>query len=150
MGNSDERGTRARYRIEAQFARFAAIGTLAFAVDTTTLYFARGVLGLGLYTGRVVSFLVAASFTWAMNRRFTFPEARDAPMARQWLEFLGANGIGGLVNYGVYAALVAYVGIVATHPVLGVAAGSLAGMSFNFGASRGWVFRRDRAPDEPS
>ena len=131
-----------RYRIEQQLLRFAVIGTLAFAVDTTTLYLGRGVLGLGLYSGRIVSFLVAATFTWAMNRRFTFPEARDAPMARQWLEFVSANGVGGLVNYGVYALLVTYVELVAAWPVLGVAAGSLAGLSFNFGASRGWVFRR--------
>ena len=144
MPPSDGRETRGRFRIEQQLLRFAAIGTLAFAVDTATLYFARGVLGLDLYVGRVVSFLVAATFTWAMNRRFTFPEARDAAKARQWLQFLMANGVGGLVNYGVYALLVASVTLVAAHPVLGVAAGSLAGMSFNFAASRGWVFRRAR------
>ena len=144
MALSPMRVPHGRYRIEQQLARFAAIGTLAFAVDATTLYFAREALGLGLYAGRVVSFLVAATFTWAMNRRFTFPEARDAPMARQWLEFLTANGVGGLVNYGAYALLVTYVDVVAAHPTLGVAAGSLAGMSFNFGASRGWVFRAGR------
>ena len=148
MMPSNERETRGRYRIEQQLVRFAAIGTLAFLVDASTLYFALGVLGLDKYSGRVLSFLVAATFTWAMNRRFTFPEARDAPMARQWLEFLAANGVGGLVNYGVYALLVTYVDVVAAHPVLGVAAGSLAGMTFNFGASRGWVFRRRRSRDE--
>jgi putative flippase GtrA len=148
MASSDERETRGRYRIEQQLLRFAAIGTLAFLVDTATLYFALGVLGIGKYSGRLLSFLVAATFTWAMNRRFTFPEARDAPMARQWLEFVAANGVGGVVNYGVYALLVTYVGLVAAHPVLGVAAGSLAGMTFNFGASRGWVFRRHRSHDD--
>ena len=148
MAPSNGRETRGRYRIEQQLVRFAAIGTLAFLVDAATLYFALGVLGLDKYSGRVLSFLVAATFTWAMNRRFTFPEARDAPMARQWLEFLAANGVGGLVNYGVYALLVTYVDVVAAHPVLGVAAGSLAGMTFNFGASRGWVFRRRRSRDE--
>ena len=144
MVSSNDREPRGRYRIEQQLLRFAAIGTLAFLVDTAALYFALGVLGLDKYAGRILSFLTAATFTWAMNRRFTFPEARGAPMARQWLEFLAANGVGGLVNYGVYALLVTYVDRVAAYPVLGVAAGSLAGMSFNFGASRGWVFRRSR------
>jgi putative flippase GtrA len=49
-------------------------------------------------------------------------------------------GRGALVNYGTYAALVASVPLVATRPVLGVAAGSVAGLVFNFTLSKLWVF----------
>jgi putative flippase GtrA len=124
-----------------QLFRFSAIGTAAFVVDTAVLYFARDALGLGLYTGRLCSYLVAATFTWALNRRFTF-EDTGAPKTRQWLQFLAANAIGGVLNYATYAVLTLFVSIVHEHPVFGVAAGSLVGLTFNFAASRAWVFRR--------
>jgi putative flippase GtrA len=123
-----------------QFVSFAAIGAAAFLVDTTALYAVRA-LGGDLYGGRVVSFLTAATFTWALNRRYTFGATEDARIV-QWSRFLGANALGGLVNYGVYSVLIAFVPVVRDHPVLGVAAGSLSGLVFNFFASRRWVFRR--------
>jgi putative flippase GtrA len=55
---------------------------------------------------------------------------------------LGANAIGGAVNYGVYAAIVTYTADAAAWPVIGVAAGSAAGLVFNFAVSKFWVFRR--------
>lgn len=54
--------------------------------------------------------------------------------------FVAANGVGALVNYGTYAALVALVPFVAARPVLGVAVGSVAGLVFNFTFSKLWVF----------
>jgi putative flippase GtrA len=124
-----------------QLLRFTAIGAVAFVVDASVLLVARNVLGLGLYLGRVCSFLIAATFTWALNRRFTFADA-DTPPVSQWGRFLAANAVGGGVNYAVYAVLVTLVPVVAAYPVLGVAAGSLAGLVFNFTASKKWVFRK--------
>ncbi len=127
--------------------RFALIGAAGFGVDTAALYAALG-LGLGLYTGRIVSYLVAATFTWAMNRRYTFTRAVPSDPFEQWLKFLAANAVGALVNYGTYAALVTFVAGVRDWPVLGVAAGSIAGLGFNFTVSRGWVFRSEADQDE--
>jgi putative flippase GtrA len=75
-----------------------------------------------------------------MNRRFTFAGADPRRGAAQWGRFVAANGVGALVNYGTYAALVALVPLVAARPVLGVAAGSVAGLVFNFTLSKLWVF----------
>jgi putative flippase GtrA len=86
--------------IRRQFLSFAVVGVAGFIVDTIALYAALG-LGLGLYGGRAVSFLVAATFTWAMNRRFTFPARDRERPARQWLKFLAANSLGAVVNYGL-------------------------------------------------
>ena len=47
-----------------QFARFAAVGVIGFVVDSAVLYLCLHVAGLGLYGGRVVSYLVAATTTW--------------------------------------------------------------------------------------
>jgi putative flippase GtrA len=132
---------------QVEFMRFAAVGTAAFVVDTTVLYLALWA-GLGLYSGRVVSYLIAATFTWYGNRRITFAtRARGVPAATaEWGRFLLANLVGGAVNYATYAALVSQFGLVRAHPVLGVAAGAIAGLSVNFTLSKRVVFRAPRAP----
>ena len=62
-------------------------------------------------------------------------------MARQWGRFVTLNLLGFAANYGTYAALIAGSAVVAAQPILGVAAGSLAGMFINFAVSRRFVFR---------
>ncbi len=52
-----------------------------------------------------------------------------------------ANLTGGLVNYLTYAWLVSQFPVVRENPVLGVAAGAIAGLSVNFTLSKMLVFR---------
>ena len=122
-----------------QLLRFAAVGCVGFAVDVAMLQLLRAA-GAGLLWGRAGSFLVAATTTWALNRRYTFDD-RAATAGRQWLRFLAANGVGGAINFGVYTALGLGSRLCREQPALAVAAGSLAGLAFNFAASRHWVFR---------
>ncbi|MDB5379997.1 MAG: GtrA family protein [Rubritepida sp.] len=124
-----------------QFLRFGVVGVAGFLVDAGVLT-AMLWLGLGPYAGRVVSYLAAASTTFALNRAWTFRSAsREAPVAAQWRRFVLLNLVGFVANYGTYAALIAGTETVAAHPVIGVAAGSLAGMFINFGLSRRYVFK---------
>ena len=125
--------------------KFSLVGTGGFLVDAATLTILTAV-GLDLYRGRVASFLIAATFTWYCNRRFTF---RDRPgtgavvagRSKQWATFIAANSLGAALNYGTYAGLIALHSTFARHPVLAVAAGSLAGLACNFTLSRALVFR---------
>ena len=127
-----------------QFLRFSMIGIVGFVVDAVALVLAMRGLGLGLYSGRVLSFFLAATATWGLNRRFTFATVDHRPLIVQWVRFVFANSIGGGTNYGVYAALVTFVPFVTVHPVLGVAAGAFAGLAFNFSISKFWVFRTQK------
>jgi putative flippase GtrA len=127
--------------LKRHFLRFSAIGVIGFLVDSATLYLSLGLLGLGFYTGRVLSFLVAATTTWFLNRQVTFTDADRSKPLRQWRRFIAANALGGLVNYGVYATIVSLVPPAVWVPLAGVAAGSIAGLAFNFTASRRLVFR---------
>ncbi len=121
-----------------QFIRFAAIGTLGFAVSTAVVYGLRA-LRCDLYTAYAIAFFVAATSTWWLNRRFTFAD-RGGSIVLQWARFVAANGVGGAINYATYAGLVFAFDIVRLHPVLGTAAGSIAGLAVNFLASRRYVF----------
>jgi putative flippase GtrA len=130
----------ARFGVLMEFLRFGVVGTIGFVVDTAVLY-AGLALGLGLYGGRAVSYLVAATTTWALNRLWTFRGRGEGPAHQQWALFLLVNLVGFAMNYGTYAALIIFVPLVAAHPVLGVAAGAIAGMFGNFVLSRQLVFR---------
>lgn len=121
-----------------QFLSFSAVGVLGFVVDSSVLYVGLE-LGLGLHWGRVVSYLVAVTATWALNRRFTFGESRRRPLA-EWARFATTQLAGAAVNLGTYFALVTVSSSVAEFPVLGVAAGSLAGLALNFLMARTFVF----------
>lgn len=127
-----------------QLLAFSVVGTVGFVVDAATLYAAMTVLGAGLYLGRVISYLAAATTTWALNRRYTFHGRRSSGKLPEWARFLAANAVGGIVNYGTYAALVATQPAVATRPIIGVAAGSVMGLTLNFVLSRHLVFRGGR------
>jgi len=129
------------------FFRFGVVGTGGFVVDTVVLY-VMIIAGLDRYSGRLVSYFCAASFTWFGNRTVTFTQGRasgTAATVAEWLRFLLTNLGGGAVNYTAYAILVAYSATVHEFPVLGVAAGALSGMTVNFFASRWLVFNADRA-----
>jgi len=127
-------------RLAVQFGKFGMVGVVGLLVDTAVLYLGLWA-GLEFFAARIPSFFAAATTTWALNRAFTFRHADHAPLHRQWAAFVAANALGGAVNYAVSVALEASVLVVETHPVLAVAAGSLAGMVFNFAASKRLVFK---------
>lgn len=120
--------------------RFAGVGATTFFIDAGVLAAVLALAPGRFYVGRVVSYLVAASAGWWLNRRFTF--ASRSARRREWLRYLAANLSGGLANYTVYAALITLSPLCRAHPVLAVAAGSLAGLVLNFAASRRFVFGR--------
>jgi putative flippase GtrA len=123
---------------------FGAIGVAGLLVDTSVLYFSMYAFGLGHYSGRLVSFLVAVTFTWWANRTFTFRVRGARGILREWATFLVANTAGAIMNLLTYTLLVALSPTVKAHLYLGVAAGSLAGMVLNFSASKWLVFARRR------
>jgi putative flippase GtrA len=129
---------------DSRFLRFALVGTAGFVVNEAALWCALHLLRLDAYSGGVVSFLVAVTFTWWGNRTLTFRErAARGPrgMSREWLTFVMANGLGFLVNYGIYAGLHAFAPAPLNNPYLALACGTLAGLAFNFTLSTRVVFR---------
>jgi putative flippase GtrA len=128
-------------RLIGEALRFGVVGVVGFVVDTATVYGAHFLAGLDLYTAGALAYLAAATTTWALNRAWTFADApRDRP-GRQWAVFVAVQLAGFALNRGTYAALVTFLPLAAAHPVLAVAAGSIAGMSVNFLTAKRIVFR---------
>lgn len=122
-----------------EFFKFGLVGCVGLTVDVGLLYTAL-FWGWGLYWGRAFSFLCAATTTWALNRRFTFRYDGPARRHHQWAKFVSVVMVGGAVNYSVYALLVSVSALIADYPFLGIAAGAVSGVLFNFILSREIVF----------
>ncbi len=128
----------------SQFLRFALVGTAGFVVNEAVLFAFLKILHLDPYSGQAVAFVFAATFTWWGNRFLTFREQAAVSrggMAREWATFIAANALGGAVNYAIYASLVTFAPAPFNSPFLGVVAGTLVGLAFNFTMSKRFVFR---------
>lgn len=133
----------------AQFLRFGIVGAIGYVVDAGVLRLAITFLGLGLYQGRVLSFLCAALTTYALNRAWTFRQAAGAGRGRQILLWLTLMAGGFVINYGAYVLCLELDPMVRRYPELAVAAGAIAGMGVNFVSARWIVFRAHRARPHP-
>jgi len=129
-----------------QLGMFGIGGAIGFVVDAGILQ----VLVVGLawdrYTGRLISFLFAATATWIFNRHFTFHGPRRHSLFGEWTRYVVAMSGGFACNYAAYSALVYFYNIDRHALILAVAAGSIAGMGVNFVGSRYWVYRHHRQP----
>jgi putative flippase GtrA len=123
-----------------QFYRFSIIGTLGFVVDASLLLFLTQISQFGPFLGRTFSFLCAATTTWILNRTYTFSNAAATNTSIEWAYYVLANGIGGAINFTVYTVCILNFPNTIDYLILGVAAGSISGLTFNFSASKFLVF----------
>ncbi len=119
--------------------KFGVVGVFGFLIDTAVVYGLRA--SLGLYGAGAVSYVVAATGNWALNRVWTFRGSGSGKAHHQWALFLLTNLVGFTLNRGTYALLVTFVPLCNAQPVFATAAGAVAGMFVNFGMARAVVFR---------
>ena len=131
----------ARRPLATQFFKFGVVGTIGFCVDSGFVYTAHYAFGVGLILAGILSFFVAGSSNWFLNRLWTFRGASRGRIHYEWLRYLATNAAGFILNRGVYIALITTSQLCNLHPVLAVAAGSIAGLGVNFVMSRRIVFR---------
>jgi putative flippase GtrA len=125
---------------------FSLVGVVGFIVDAGVLQLL--VLGLAWdrYSGRLISFLCAATATWLLNRRYTFRGPRRHSVGVEWARYLLAMSGGFVCNFVAYSALVYFFDVDRQWLILAVAAGSVAGLGINYTASHYWVYRHQRRP----
>jgi putative flippase GtrA len=128
-----------RLALLRQFLRFGTVGFGGFIVDTSTVYSTRN--WVGLYVAGAVAYVTAATFTWGVNRMWTFRGRGSGSMRRQWALFLAANGLGFVLNRGTYFVLITVSTFCYANPIVAIAAGVGMGMFLNFHLSRTVVFR---------
>jgi putative flippase GtrA len=123
--------------------RFGLVGVLGFLVDAGVLHGLVFGYGVNLFLGRAVSFVCAASTTWAVNRAVVFAAGVKSRggLYVEWARYFGASIAGGAVNYAAFAIAVELSETVRRNPSIGVGIGSMAGMAVNYVLYSGFVFR---------
>jgi putative flippase GtrA len=124
-----------------QFLKFGTVGFVGFFVDLGLFHLGLDVLGFGHIGGAFFSFPFAATFTWAGNRFFTFRGKNQGSVHAQWMKFLTVSACGLVLNRGTFVLLTETMPLVYDYPVLGLLAGTGAGMFFNFFFVRKLVFK---------
>lgn len=127
-----------------KFSRFCLVGTIGFVIDAGIFQLLVVSVHTNFYAARIFSFLIAASATWLMNRRYTF-KVNHEPTRPEWLRYIGLMLFGALVNYGAFALCISFSLLAYSHPWVAVAVGSIAGLGVNFATSnKFWQAKTDR------
>lgn len=137
----------------AQFLRFATVGLKVSIIDLGGVYLLPWLMSVDLYLARLISLSSAILAGYLLNRYFTFGYHQRGGFYRQMAGHFGVHLTGGVINYGVFSAVVAagtvYLGLHPLSwllPLVAVWLGGMVGMLFNFTVSRRWVFA-DRPRD---
>lgn len=127
------------YELErGRFFRYAIVGGIGFAVDGGALTLLVNGLAYGHYISRLVSFPLAVTVTWLINRRWVF--AAGTPSGREYSGYFVVQVIGALINLGIYVVVIELFPGLASLPVIPLAVGSAVALFANFLLVRRWVF----------
>lgn len=127
--------------LRQQAASFAVIGGIGFIIDGGILTMLNSQFGVDLLRARLVSFAVAVTATWSLNRRNTFAQRKSPDAAGEWGRYALVNGIGALLNLGIFFWLIDVYARLAEWPIVPLAIAASVALLFNFFASRYLVFR---------
>lgn len=122
-----------------RFFRFALVGGLGFMVDASVLTLLVNGMGYGHYGSRAVSFTLAVTVTWLVNRRWVFQAG--SPTRREYSGYFVVQLLGAVINLAVYVLVIELHPPLAKTPVLPLAVGSVVAMFSNFLLARRFVYR---------
>jgi len=126
--------------LQREISRFAAVGAVGFAIDAAVLTWLVIERDWGLYEARALSFALAVTGTWYLNRAVTFRHRASARRGQEYGRYFAVQTAGAAINLGVYVLVVAILPAVAAVPAVPLAAGSGTAMVVNFLASRRFAF----------
>jgi dolichol-phosphate mannosyltransferase len=125
----------------SHLAQFLVVGASGMVVNLVVLTLLES-LGVPVPVSVALSIFTAMLSNFALNRRFTFPDARSGNVWKQLVGFVAACSIPAVINYAVTLWLAHR----APQMMIQVAAlgGIVAGTAFNYLTSRFLVFRAER------
>ncbi|MEM9401989.1 MAG: GtrA family protein [Pseudomonadota bacterium] len=129
--------------LTSRVSRFTVVGFVGFIVDGGILVLMHDVAGVNPYASRCVSFPVAMTVTWLMNRLLTFSDRKDARAADELGRYAAVAVTGALLNMLIFFALVRYVSLMNQTVLLPLAIAAGIALVFNYLGSHYFVFRHN-------
>lgn len=131
--------------LHLQVRSFALIGAVGFIVDGGILTALHSFAGFSATKARLVSFPVAVTLTWYLNRRRTFRQQKDQNSSREWARYAAVNSVGALLNLLVFLGLVHQWQSLSEFPIVPLAIAAGVALVFNFAGSKLFAFRPKQA-----
>ncbi|MET0286299.1 MAG: glycosyltransferase family 2 protein, partial [Polyangiales bacterium] len=83
-----------RFPTFVELLKFCFVGFFGLVVDLSIVYGLKSAFALDTRLCQVFGFAAAVTFNWAINRRFSFEHARQAPLFRSYVAYVGTNLVG--------------------------------------------------------
>jgi len=132
---------RFRFSTLAKVTEFLLVGSSGVIVDLGSLSLLLTILPFNW--ARPVAILLAMTWNFALNRTFTFADARSSSLIRQYLRFVSACSLGAISNWiASVTMLPMLLDTVAEGPLVAAATGVFIGATFNFLLCSRFVFPR--------
>lgn len=122
----------------AQFIKFSVVGASNTVIDFGVYLLSTRVLGFYYLIGNVISFTVAGTWSYVINRKWTFRDTTTR-VHTQYLKFLIVSLVGlGLTSLLLYL----FVHHLHLHDIVGKALAVAIVLIWNFSLNRLWTFRK--------
>ena len=131
--------------LQKSFALFVIAAAVGFVVDAGVLTALAKYFGWGPWQGRFVSFPLAVTATWYLNRRYAFRGSGHADRRVEYAAYWAIQLAGAAVNFGIFGLCLHLAPMLVAWPFVPVALGGIAAMLFNFTVARSTVYRASRA-----
>jgi putative flippase GtrA len=131
--------------LRKSFALFVAAATVGFIIDAGVVTALVRGFAWGPWQGRFVSFPLAVTATWWLNRRYAFRGTGGGDRRVEYAAYWAIQLAGAAVNFGIYGLCLHEAPVLASFPFVPVAIGGVAAMLFNFAVARSTVYRAVRA-----
>lgn len=141
-----------------QFSKFFLVGIMNTLVDLIILniemYFTGITQGRGYSVEKAISFLFAVTFSYFINKYWTFQDSSKQGEGKKMSQFFAVSFIGMLINVGTATLVVSYLQIpinnILNLPLLtpqvwgtlGALCGTAVGLVWNFVGYKFWVFKK--------
>ena len=126
-----------RYPIAKEFVKFCLVGFLNLLVDMSVYWIATRIFGLFYILAAVLAFIVAVTFSFFINRSWTF-RYQGTDLKLRYARFFVANLIAIAINLILLYLLVDIVGIYDIWAKLII---TVVMSFFNFSLNKFWTFR---------
>jgi putative flippase GtrA len=130
--------------LRKSFTLFVIAATVGFIIDAGVVTALVRWLAWGPWQGRFVSFPLAVTATWLLNRRYAFRGTGGSDRRVEYAAYWAIQLAGAVVNFGIYGLCLHAAPVLARWPFVPVAIGGLAAMLFNFAVARSTVYRASR------
>ncbi|HZF28013.1 MAG TPA: GtrA family protein [Gammaproteobacteria bacterium] len=127
--------------LRKSFGLFVIAAAVGFALDAGVLTLLVRELHWSPWHGRFLSFPLAVTSTWLLNRRYAFRGAARRDGRIEYVAYWAIQLVGAAVNFGVFGLCLRAAPALAGWPFIPVAIGGVAAMLVNFALARSTVYR---------